>query len=81
MGPGKQDVYFSENCLQEGVSIISVLQNLIGHINDPSVVTSESDSSSQTHQEEQSSSDVSHSTNGCTGKSIIITNNTKLFIS
>ena len=73
MGQGKQEVYFSEHCLQEGISINGVLQTLIGDtITTPSVPveTSGTDESLPVHEEEMRNNNLSQTTLQCTSKAI-----------
>ena len=71
MGAGKQDVHFSRQCLEEGVSINRVLQTLVGDVSDQPVIPAKPDAEIpviQARSEEKSDSEVSQSMLECTGE-------------
>jgi hypothetical protein len=73
MGQGKQEVYFSEHCLQEGVSISRVLQALIGDVDPSSDSIAESDSgspSNQLNQAQQTDAASSQAASACASELI-----------
>ena len=69
MGPGKQEVYFSEHCIQEGVSISRVLQALIGDDSSTHQIA-ESDSGSPSAQQNQPQQTDDAGTQGCASELI-----------
>ena len=72
MGQGKQDVHFSRQCLEEGVSISRVLQTLVGDVSDQPVIPAKPDAEIpviQVRPEEKSGSESSQLTFECTGES------------
>ena len=70
MGQGKQEVYFSEHCMQEGVSISRVLQALIGGVDTSSHLIAESDSETLSTEQNQPQHTDSQAALGCASKLI-----------